>query len=1025
MKSRKFRSNLRVVLIYTLFSGLWILISDRLLAFLISDASTITAIQTYKGWFFVAVSALLIFFLLQNETSHRQTAEDKSQESEERYRLLFENSTEAILLTMPDGHILSANPAACQLFERTEQELCQVGRNGMVDLTDPRLEKAIEERSRTGRFRGELTFIRKDGSKFEGDISSLIFKDKDGNVRASMIIRDISERKKAEQALRESENLFSKIFQSSPIGINIFRVSDGRSVVINDAFLSIIGYSRQEVVGHSAAELNLFVDADVRDGWMKKLREGGDVHNQDARIRSKSGEIKNTLASLNVVEIKGEPMIMVITSDITKRKHTEDELRKSEENFSKAFMSSPAALLITRLKDGQYIEFNDAYLDIVGYSRKELIGRKTTEFNIFINTAERQAIVSKLLANGSIRGLETSIRHRSGAIRHVIASQEIIKFNDNEDCILSLFLDITERKMAEAKIQRQLQHINSLHTIDQAIGSNLGLHDTLNVVLQQVISQLEVDVADVLLMDDQHEYLECVALQGFSADATPDLRVKLNESHAGRAIHERTMIHISNLLEADDLPIGSMPVSTDGFIDYYCIPLLVKQEVKGVLEINHHARINPDIDWLAFFETIADQAAIAIDNTQLFEGLQRTNAELEQRVKVRTADLLHMNTELEYANRAKDEFLANMSHELRTPLTNILGLAESMQLSTYGEPNEKQVKALQNIESSGRHLLELINDILDLSKIEAGKFDIYPEEVNIDEICRASLLFIREQAQKKSIMVNYQLLEDVKTVLADPRRLKQILVNLLSNAVKFTPDNGRVTLTVHADAEHGQMHFSVIDSGIGIAQEDLSRLFTPFTQVDSSLNRQYEGTGLGLVLVFRLAEMHRGSVHVESEAGRGSSFTVSLPWLPLGTDQRKTPGADAQVESRAVQPPNSLGTLLLVDDNLANIEAIGDYLQYHGYTVVVASNGLEALVKAEESNPRLILMDIQMPVMDGLESMRRLRADPRFIITPIIALTALAMSGDRERCLEAGATDYLSKPVRLKELAERVKSLLK
>jgi CheY-like chemotaxis protein/nitrogen-specific signal transduction histidine kinase len=405
--------------------------------------------------------------------------------------------------------------------------------------------------------------------------------------------------------------------------------------------------------------------------------------------------------------------------------------------------------------------------------------------------------------------------------------------------------------------------------------------------------------------------------------------------------------------------------------------------------------------------------------------LQRTNAELEQRVKVRTADLLHMNTELEYANRAKDEFLANMSHELRTPLTNILGLAESMQLSTYGEPNEKQVKALQNIESSGRHLLELINDILDLSKIEAGKFDIYPEEVNIDEICRASLLFIREQAQKKSIMVNYQLLEDVKTVLADPRRLKQILVNLLSNAVKFTPDNGRVTLTVHADAEHGQMHFSVIDSGIGIAQEDLSRLFTPFTQVDSSLNRQYEGTGLGLVLVFRLAEMHRGSVHVESEAGRGSSFTVSLPWLPLGTDQRKTPGADAQVESRAVQPPNSLGTLLLVDDNLANIEAIGDYLQYHGYTVVVASNGLEALVKAEESNPRLILMDIQMPVMDGLESMRRLRADPRFIITPIIALTALAMSGDRERCLEAGATDYLSKPVRLKELAERVKSLLK
>jgi CheY-like chemotaxis protein len=214
----------------------------------------------------------------------------------------------------------------------------------------------------------------------------------------------------------------------------------------------------------------------------------------------------------------------------------------------------------------------------------------------------------------------------------------------------------------------------------------------------------------------------------------------------------------------------------------------------------------------------------------------------------------------------------------------------------------------------------------------------------------------------------------------------------------------------------------VTDTGIGIAKEDLDRLFTPFTQVDSRLNRQYEGTGLGLALVLRLAEMHGGNVQVETEPGKGSRFTVSLPWQSQVIASVEANQPDTELPAKSAS--TTRGVLLLAEDNASNIETIGDYLQFKGYTLVIALNGVEALLKAEESNPNLILMDIQMPVMDGLEAMRRLRADPRFASTPIIALTALAMTGDRERCMEAGATDYLSKPVSLKELTEKIGKML-
>ncbi|MFC1854064.1 sensor histidine kinase, partial [candidate division CSSED10-310 bacterium] len=228
--------------------------------------------------------------------------------------------------------------------------------------------------------------------------------------------------------------------------------------------------------------------------------------------------------------------------------------------------------------------------------------------------------------------------------------------------------------------------------------------------------------------------------------------------------------------------------------------------------------------------------------------------------------------------RMKDEFLANMSHELRTPLNVILGLSEALQELVYGTLNDKQVKSLSSIEHSGRHLLALINDILDVSKIEAGELIMKVNSVSVNQVCEASLNMVKQTANKKRLHVTKIIDSAVSTIQADERHLKQILVNLLSNAVKFTPDKGEISLEVRGDPENETMHFIVRDNGIGIALDKLEHMFQPFIQLDSSLKKVYPGTGLGLTLVQRLTELHGGGVTAQSTIDQGSTFSVSLPW---------------------------------------------------------------------------------------------------------------------------------------------------
>jgi PAS domain S-box-containing protein len=409
------------------------------------------------------------------------------------------------------------------------------------------------------------------------------------------------------------------------------------------------------------------------------------------------------------------------------------------------------------------------------------------------------------------------------------------------------------------------------------------------------------------------------------------------------------------------------------------------------------------------------------DRKQVEIELQQTNERLAL-----------ANTELIRATQLKDEFLATMSHELRTPLNAILGMSEVLQEEIFGSINQRQLKSLKTIESSGQHLLSLISDMLDVSKISAGKLELDITTVNVLHLCNSSIAFIKQQAIAKQIGLDLQLPPAPGKIAVDDRRMRQVLINLLDNAVKFTPEGGWIELCVTRSPDEDWIEFAVIDTGIGIADADLSKLFQPFVQLDSGLSRNYGGTGLGLTLTKQIVELHNGSIRTESTVGKGSCFIVRLPQTCLisKSDSDEIPVSEGGyrsdlVSQESIDNSSTSPLILLAEDNPENINVLSIFLTAKGYRTILATNGYEAIQLAQQQPPDLVLMDIQMPGMDGLEAIVWMRQQPQLAHIPIIAVTSLAMKGDLDRCLAAGATDYLSKPLPLKQLNLKIQELLK
>jgi signal transduction histidine kinase/CheY-like chemotaxis protein len=530
--------------------------------------------------------------------------------------------------------------------------------------------------------------------------------------------------------------------------------------------------------------------------------------------------------------------------------------------------------------------------------------------------------------------------------------------------------------------------IQLLNRLGGLFTASLSLNENIEAMLTATSQMVQFDAATVFLLNEGSRELTACATYPHK-DMVPHIaRFVLGDGILGYAVEQLETLNIADATRDPRFKILDQSRSPRSLMVQ---PLATPQRVVGAMTISRQ-RVDPftELD-AAILKVITNQASIAIDNGRLYEQLQAHLGELE------TA-----NAQIAEVSRLKSEFLANMSHELRTPLNAILGFSELLRDDLAGKITEKQRKdCLDNIYNSGRHLLSLINDVLDLTKIEAGRMDLVYEEFGVESAVREVLNVLRSLAIKKDIDVTSTVEPTDALLIADKNKFKQVLYNLLSNAIKFTPPSGDVVLGAKANEELLTLSFQ--DSGIGIAKELQHKIFGAFYQVQSASNREYPGTGLGLALTKKLVELHGGSIDFQSAPGQGTIFTVQLPLKP---------------------GPSKRNRVLVVEDNPSNLDLARMVLEGNGFAVDTASNGQEGLEKARHLRPDLILMDMQLPGVDGLAVTRQLKADPATANIKVVALTANALKGSEEQALAAGCAGYIAKPIELKKFMLQVTNFL-
>ena len=756
------------------------------------------------------------------------------------------------------------------------------------------------------------------------------------------IARDISDLRRSQDKLRESEAKFRLIFESNRDAILLTRAADGTILEVNEQFVRVFGFTRDEAVGRTLLALGLWAVPEERATFIDTLVNPGYLDNYEVSMRKRDGQIIPIRTSAVIVQLAGEECFLGILRDISALKEAEQKIRDSEASLRRIFDAGIDGMTISEIATSNYLDVNAAFLQTSGYTREEVIGSNFFKLGLWPDQKEWTQFIQTLITTGEVRNQPATFRRKDGTLAPCLISA--IKCEVwGKLCCIATTRNISEIRASEQKLRKSETMLRAM--LDNSL-------DSVSLVDLRSRKLLEVNA-------------ECARVVGYT-----------REEMIGRSFEE--------LVQCVD-PIRQKQLAA-----------MVAQgrEVRNfeMLLSTRYGRTFP-----ALFSV----GGFTIDGRPCGLFVARDITDL---VAAREAALI--------SSRAKSEFLSIMSHEIRTPMNAILGMADLMGES---ELNSDQRRYLDTVLSNGNALLELIDSILDLAKVESGRLSLEIIEFDFVEVVERAADTLAVRAHEKGIELAVRLEPDVPAaVIGDPHRLRQILTNLIGNAIKFT-GQGEVVVSVgrNPDSTESESYlFAIRDTGIGIAPDKIESIFSAFTQADTSITRQFGGSGLGLAIVERLVVLMGGRVWVESEIGKGSTFFFTVELKGQASKPHVgAPMGDAQVRDLRV---------LLFEENATLRRITADLIRAHGWVVAAADSEAEALAALKAASREhapfgLLLADCEMQAGDGFEALSRIRA-----AAPQLPVLALVNSNGLTRAVpelrRQGIHHYCIKPVKRRDL---------
>lgn len=689
------------------------------------------------------------------------------------------------------------------------------------------------------------------------------------------------------------------------------------------------------------------------------------------------------------------------------------DLSEREEK-TRAILEATADAIIVLNKNHEIEIYNKAASLIFG--QESFKGKKISELlDIVSQEPTETAGLTELILSQTKENILYEAKTKLGDILGLPIELAISNIKNIEGLsAICVIRNIFERKQAEIYLAMQ-------HAISTLLTESHSIEETIYAILKLMCKTLSAELAAVWTLDEEKQKLYSSSI--WQQQKTPEIEAfasvckdklfTLAEGLPGRVWQSKAVSWIADVLADPNFPRAPWARKA-GFHGAFAFPILFQGKVIAVIEFFLSRVCTCEDNLIKTLNDISNHIGISIERDRDQKRIAKHVASIENLLK----ELKTATEEAESANKTKSEFLANMSHELRTPLNAIIGYGELLQEDAEEDGLAEYSNSLDKIVGAAKHLLSLINDVLDLSKIEAGKMDIYLEDIVLADLVK-DLSAIADPLMKKN---NNKFISEISpeptTIYSDLTRVRQSLLNLLSNASKFTTE-GQITLRIHLlENDKEYIKFSVVDTGIGMSPSQLEKLFKAFSQVDASTTRKYGGTGLGLYLTKRFSEMLGGDITVESEEGKGTIFSIVLPVQCSKGVAKKTALKDLAAAPAAAPAVQKVAkTVLVVDDDPSVHREIKNVLDKFQYNVLHAYNGKEGLKLAKEMKPDAITLDIVMPVIDGWGVLAGLKADPELAKIPVIMISVVC---EKDLSIALGAIDYISKPIDSRQLMEKI-----